>query len=403
MTREDVARPADTCSSTDAYTPHGVFLCPGRVTVTGVRVRTRGGLSLDLDDLTVEVVTVAPATRILDFLRAGRGARIVSAMHHDQPYRDPQHCDVLHLRVADETGTYPALYSADFLTGETVPWRGNMVDEVVRQWGNGCLVQIMFHVSPPQYRVDEEAAGGWGTDAAEETLRAPNRVYSYLTEQRWHDLFTPGSWLHENWVERLDEYGRHLARLKQAGVTVLLRPFHEMNQHVFWWGGRPGATGTAALFRWMRRHFEERFGLDNVIWVWNVQDLPDDYGHVDGDEKFARYRGLDGGLAPYDADDWDAFNPGADAYDILSVDFYDDEGFSPRRYAQAKRIAERDGKPFIIGETFRLPHPEVLRDQPDWALAMPWGIRTWRYNTEEEMVDFYRHSIGAADLPRFVA
>jgi mannan endo-1,4-beta-mannosidase len=88
---------------------------------------------------------------------------------------------------------------------------------------------------------------------------------------------------------------------------------------------------------------------------------------------------------------------------VLSVDFYDDEGYSPRRYEQARRIAERDGKPMIIGETFVLPGPEVLRTQPAWALAMPWGERTWLHNTPDAMAAFYRGSIGAADLPRFIA
>src|SRR5690606_15219528 len=39
--------------------------------------------------------------------------------------------------------------------------------------------------------------------------------------------------------------------------------------------------------------------------------------------------------------------------------------------------------------------------QPDWSLAMPWGVRTWNYNTPQAMATFYEHSIGAAGLPRF--
>jgi mannan endo-1,4-beta-mannosidase len=345
--------------------------------------------------------TEAPPVGVLEFLAGDRGGRIISAMHHDHPYDDPARADDLHRRVAAETGVYPALYSADFLTGRTVPFRGNMIDEVIRQWANGRLVQIMFHVSPPQYAVEQEADGGWGTDAAADALPGPNRVYSHLPEARWTELMTEGTELNANWRRRMDEYARHLRRLDEAGVTVLLRPFHEMNQHVFWWGGRPGPSGTAGLFRMFRRHLEDEWGLHDIVWVWNVQDLPDDYGYLDGDEKFARYRGLAGGIREYDANDWDAFNPGADAYDVLSVDFYDEEGYSPRRYEQAQRIAERDGKPMIIGETFVLPGPEVLRTQPGWALAMPWGERTWLHNTREEMAAFYRDSIGAADLPRF--
>lgn len=50
---------------------------------------------------------------------------------------------------------------------------------------------------------------------------------------------TNGTALNTNWKRRMDEYARFLQQLADAGVSVLLRPFHEMNQHVFWWAGGP--------------------------------------------------------------------------------------------------------------------------------------------------------------------
>jgi predicted peptidase len=351
--------------------------------------------------LDIEVTELPEPVDVVDYLDSITGTGMLSAMHHDQSYANPAANDVLHQRVANEFGVYPALYSADFLTGQTVPYRQNMIDEVRRQWDAGNLVQIMFHVSPPQYTVAQEAQGNWGGDQAHETLPSPNRIYSFLYEDQWDELLTDGTALNENWKLRLDEYARLLQPLEDAGVTVMLRPFHEMNQHVFWWGGRPGLEGSAGLYRMVHDYLEQEKGLSNIVWVWNIQDLPDDYGFADGDPKFDRYEGLDGGLPEYDADDWSSFSPGADYYDVLSVDFYDVEGYAPRHYEQAQRIAQRDGKPMIVGEAFVFPTQDEIAAQPDWSLTMPWGVRTWNYNTPQAMATFYEHSIGTAGMPRF--
>ena len=42
-----------------------------------------------------------------------------------------------------------------------------------------------------------------------------------------------------------------LKQLEAARVPLLWRPFHEMNGTWFWWGGRRGACGTAAMYKMM--------------------------------------------------------------------------------------------------------------------------------------------------------
>ncbi len=389
----------------DRFVPKGDFVGNGtaRVSLQQLKVYRNGVTSTvnTAQTLRVTVANLPARVDVVEYLTTVTGKAMISAMHHDQSYADPLASDSLHQRVANEFGVYPALYSADFLTGATVPHRQNMINEVKRQWANGNLVQIMFHVSPPQYTVAQERDGGWGTDQAQDTLRGPNRIFSYLYNDQWQQLMTDGTPLNTNWKRRMDEYTRYLRQLEDAGVTVLLRPFHEMNQHVFWWGGRPGLNGTAGLYRMFHDYLQKVKGLSNIIWVWDVQDLPDNYGWANGDPKFDRYEGLPGGLAEYNANDWTSFSPGRDYYDVLAVDFYDAEGYSARRYQQATAIARRDGKPMIIGETFVFPSPAVRVTQPNWSLAMPWGIRTWNNNSKAAMATFYANSVGAAGLPRF--
>jgi hypothetical protein len=389
----------------DRFVPKGDFAGNGTATVRlqQLKVYQSGTTSTvnNTQSLRVTVSGLPARVDVVDYLNGVTGKGMLSAMHHDQSYANPANNDVLHQRVANEFGVYPALYSADFLTGGTVPNRQNMIDEVKRQWANGELVQIMFHVSPPQYTVAQEREGGWGGDQAHETLPSPNRIFSYLYNNQWRDLMTNGTALNTNWKRRMDEYARYLQQLEDAGVTVMLRPFHEMQQHVFWWGGRPGLGGTAGLYRMFHDYMENTKGLSNIVWVWDVQDLPDNYGWANGDPKFDRYEGLPGGLAEYNANDWTSFSPGKDYYDVLAVDFYDAEGYSARRYQQATTIAQRDGKPMIVGETFVFPNRTQLAAQPNWTLTMPWGIRTWNNNTRAAMSAFYANSIGAAGLPRF--
>lgn len=393
-------------TSADRFAPKGDFLAEGVTTVQLRQVKLfRNGVTSTVtvnQPLQVTVSNLPAAVDVVNYLRSVTGHGMISAMHHDQSYSNPANNDVLHQRLADQFGVYPALYSADFLTGQTVPFRQNMINEVTRQWRNGNMVQIMFHVSPPQYTVAQESQGGWGGDQAHETLPSPNRIFSYLYNNQWTQLMTDGSALNTNWKRRMDEYARFLQQLENAGVPVMLRPFHEMNQHVFWWGGRPGLNGSAGLYRMFRNYMQNTKGLSNIVWVWNVQDLPDNYGWVNGDPKFDRYEGLAGGLAEYNANDWNSFSPGRDFYDVLSVDFYDAEGYSQRRYDQATRIAQADGKPMIVGETFTFPSQAVLAVQRNWSLTMPWGVRTWNFNTPAAMATFYTNSIGTSGLPRFL-
>ncbi|WP_333771443.1 glycosyl hydrolase, partial [Streptomyces sp. IBSBF 2435] len=61
-------------------------------------------------------------------------------------------------------------------------------------------------------------------------------------------------------------------QLKDAGVPVLFRPLHEMNEGWAWRGGRSGASGSAKLFQITHGYLHSR-GLTTIIWVSNVKDI----------------------------------------------------------------------------------------------------------------------------------
>ena len=299
---------------------------------------------------------------VMDFFSTISGKYTLLCIHNQEPNSQPS-------KQTDEmtkrTGRHPGMWSGDFLYQENdVNNRWTMIQECKRQWENGAIVHLMLHVVSPK---SGSEAGYWDKN--------PNAVCSSLSNTEWTDLITDGGTLNAKWKARLDTYSEYFQYLKDNHVTVLFRPFHEMNQGVFWWAGRPGANGTAALFRLTRDYMENVKGLDNIIWVWNMQDL--DYY-------------------------WSQYNPGNDYWDVFSVDFYSGDGFTSYKYQTALNVA--GNKPIAIGECFKMPTPQVLLSQPKWVFAMSWAGDTFKHNTDADLRTLYgaANTLVRDELPVFL-
>ncbi len=294
---------------------------------------------------------------VMDFINQISGQYTVMGMHNREPNAEPTKQTE---RVWARTGVYPGLWSGDFLFSEPdIENRWKMIEECKTQWEQGAIVQLMLHVTAP----NQEEIGDW-----------EGGVKCELTDEEWTALITDGGELNKLWKSRLDTYCEYLAYLKDHEVTVLFRPFHEMNQSLFWWGGRAGENGTAALYRLTRNYIEDVKGLDNIIWVWNMQDL--DYN-------------------------WVAYNPGDDYWDIFSVDFYNGDGFTQKKYETALSVA--GDKPIAIGECDVLPSPEKLLEQPKWVFCMSWAELTFEKNSSEAIQNLYwaKNTFVKEELPKF--
>lgn len=280
---------------------------------------------------------------VINYLYQQKGYKTVIGIHNREPNSAP---DKQTNQAYNITGQYAGLWSGDFLfSQDDVNNRWNMIYECKKQWDNGSLVQIMLHVTPPT----KGHVGSWDGD-----------VCSYLSDAQWNDLITDGGYLNSRWKSRLDDYAVYLNYLKDNGVPVLFRPFHEMNQSMFWWAGRKGDRGTAELYRLTRYYLEHEKGLDNIIWVWDMQDL---------------------------SYDWAEYNPGNNNWDIFAVDIYNNDRFTSYKYNLAKEIA--NGKLFAIGECDKLPTSNELRNQTEWAFVMSWAELTFSYNSNSEIQNLY--------------
>lgn len=281
--------------------------------------------------------------KVLEYLKSISGVSTVAGQHNREPNSAPAKWTEA---IYQTTGKHPGLWGGDFLfQAENIAHRQTMINEAVRQWNKGAIINIMFHTCPPT----QAEPCGW----------SPGVTRQPLTDEQWTQLITEGTELNGNWIARLDIISPYLQQLKDAGVEVLFRPLHEMNQKAFWWGGRPGPDGTARLYRITHDYLTNVKGLDNLIWVWDMQDI---------DRTWAEY------------------NPGGEYWDILGFDVYSD-GYSQSWYEYAVSIA--DGKPLAIGECSKLPSVSQLESQPAYVFFMAWAELVYSSNTEEQIRELY--------------
>lgn len=277
--------------------------------------------------------------KVLAYLQSISSQKTIAGIHNREPNAQPSHWTD---EVFTTTGKYPGLWSGDFLfQEENIAHRQTMIDEAVRQWKKGSLINIMWHACNPALA----EPCGWDSLG----------VKSRLTDAQWTELITDSSPLNKKWKERLDDVATHLQALKEKGVAVLWRPLHEMNQRAFWWGGRPGPDGTRRLWQLMHDYFTRVKRLDNLIWVWDIQD----------------FKNL--------AADAVAYDPGSAYWDVAALDVYDDRsGYSQEKYDIMVKAAE--GKPMAIGECQKYPSVQTLLSQPKWVFFMGWSELVFKAN-----------------------
>jgi len=287
-----------------------------------------------------------PSFQTLDFMKSISGKYTLAGQHNKEPNADP---DKWTRFIQETTGKYPALWSGDFLfQQENIDNRWKMIYEAKNQWDHGAVVNLMWHACPP----DEGEPCGWD----------PGLLNAQLDDEQWLELITDGTPLNKRWKGRMDDIAVYLQYLEDNGVELLFRPFHEMNQGLFWWGGRPGPDGTARLFQITHDYLTFSKGLGNLIWVWDMQDMSRDF---------------------------EQYNPGSAYWDIFGFDIYD-QGYDISWYNYILPIV--GDKPMAIGECSRLPGPEILEAQPRWVFFMPWAELVKESNTTGQIIEIYKES-----------
>ena len=272
------------------------------------------------------------------------GSDFSFAYRGDEP-KAFQHCGPLNL---SEPGTEIRVTD---LTPEVA--RQRMVTNAIEAHRSGHIVTLMWHECPPQMG---DACDG----------RAIWTLEKRPSQEEWNQLTTDGTELNTAWKKQADVIASYLKLLKDAGVPVLWRPYHEMNGVWFWWCNKKGEDGFKKLWIMMYERFVKTHGLDNLIWVWNTnapRTRPND-------EAFA----------------YEDFWPGSEYVDVLAADVYR-EDWKQSHHDDLARLAA--GKPIALGEVGSPPSSETLTAQPKWAWFMPWGNLVFWGNGPERLKKLY--------------
>lgn len=280
--------------------------------------------------------------KVLAFLAGISGNHTAIGIEDKDSTNPHADSDTMASMAAD--GKNPSFWSADWGFGSAVGARETIVQEGERQWGQGAIVQYIYHACPLGWGSNEQCDYQSGTDPIKGS-------FGQLSDTQWADLTTPGGALNKVWLARLDAMAVYFQELKDAGVAPLFRPLHEINGSSAngggwaWWQGRPGPTGSALLYRITHDYLAKTKGLDNIIWVWNLQD----------------YTTL--------ATDVNDYTPGAGYFDIVALDVYN-TGYTQGNYDAM--VGAAGGKPIGVAECQNLPGTGVLAQQPLWAYVAMW-------------------------------
>jgi mannan endo-1,4-beta-mannosidase len=157
--------------------------------------------------------------------------------------------DGSNLAIMDETkrvgGHYPGLLGGDYADfGKNFVTTRTPGKAALDYWKAGGLVTLSVHPPHP--------LGGGFRDR----------------DVDLDQLLVPGSAANKNWMRVLDSMAVGLQALRDAGVVVLWRPFHEMNGEWFWWNGKDPAA-FIRLWRHMFAYYSNDKGLDNLLWIYS--------------------------------------------------------------------------------------------------------------------------------------
>ena len=242
--------------------------------------------------------------------------------------------------VVATTGKTPVVRGFDFLDYCYSPaMRATQTaSERAITWAqNGGIVTFCCHMfmtigstnGQPQFYVPASGPGGQGTnfDIRQAVINGTPENTEFLA--------------------KLDIIASELTKLRDAGVPVIWRPFHECSGGWFWWGAH-GPTPFIQAYRIMFNRFTQVYGLNNLIWVFNPTDSTTNMA---------------------------AWYPGDDVVDLISYDVYPAAGTHPAfatEYAQMR--AFKSGRKVVtMSENGAIPDPNQLFTGANWAYFCTWN------------------------------
>ena len=152
--------------------------------------------------------------------------------------------------IYNKTGKWMGIVGSDY--GQWYPYHHITYNytnpELIKAWKAGSLVTIQVMLTNPAN---------------------PNGAGIFDQGVDLNDLLIPGTDTYSRWISEMDTIAAGLSQLKDSGVVVMFRPFHEMNGSWFWWGGKP-TTLFVKVWKQMFDYYTNTKKLNNLIWVFST-------------------------------------------------------------------------------------------------------------------------------------
>ncbi len=251
--------------------------------------------------------------------------------------------------IFNASGKYPAIRGLDYMNDDFEGVNERAVD----WWNKGGLVTICWHCG-------SDFSGAWKESQETEI-------------KDWDKALTEGTDEYNALIKGMDKAADALNELKEKGVTVIWRPFHEADGGWFWWG-KGGSENFVKLWRIMYNHYTKERNLNNLIWV---------QGFSHNGEKINKWYVGDGFC------------------DIVGADSYDGGGQN-ELYKTVKNVHAKN-KPICYHECGENPTAEQLKETK-WLWFMTWHTEYLTdNNSEKEIKDLYTsdYVITLDELPIF--
>jgi mannan endo-1,4-beta-mannosidase len=276
------------------------------------------------------------ARRLYAYLWSQYGRKTLSGQQEQGSAPPNPHAELDYLQRV--TGRLPAILGLDYID----PRDNDAVNDRATAWArSGGIVTLCWH---------------WGV---------PDIGTGYENSKKDFDVaaaLKPGTPQNVAMVRDMDMVAGLLAVLRDRGVPVLWRPFHEFSGDWFWWG-KHGPDAFKALWALMYDRYTRVHRLDNLIWVlgWAGQNVDP------------------------------AWYPGRATVDVAGADIYArDHGNLAPMFAQVKAIVG-DTVPICLHENGPVPDPALLGPDADWLWFMTWHTR-WLTGADQNSPDQLRRA-----------
>ncbi len=281
-------------------------------------------------------------------------------------YADEGRASSEYSRILECTGKAFAVLGLDmssYSTGSTAHGTTGTAVSYAYDWymNAGGIVQMCWHWTSPVEYAKNDSDNPWYSSFYKEGSNIDLDKCMNGEDDEMYEVL----------LADIRSMAESLTPLAEADVPILWRPLHEANGGWFWWGDCE-AESYIKLWNLMYDVFTNEYNLNNLIWVWNGQDI--------------------------------AWYPGDETVDICGIDIYAGYQVDSSQSGAFADLATNYGtqtKLIALTENGCVMDPDkVFNDNSRWLFWGTWSdpftlklgvIINEEYTTKELLIKAYNH------------